>query len=68
VIDGRLADFYREMRDRDEKLTNDLHRRITRDLDRHAENTTRHIDRQVDQLRQHFTTLLHTALNGRHPQ
>jgi hypothetical protein len=65
VLDTRLAEFYREMRDRDEKMTETLHQRITNDLDNHQRSMMTHINGQIEQLSKHVSDLVHVALNGR---
>lgn len=68
ALDARLADFYKEMRDRDEKMTESIHQRITGDLDKHQRSMMSHINTQIEQLSKHVSELVHIALNGRSRQ
>lgn len=74
VLDGRLADLYKEMRDRDEALTEALHKRISASMREQERRVLEHIGgqegrivRQIDQMGKHFSQLLTMALKATPP-
>jgi hypothetical protein len=64
VMEQRIADLYKEMRDRDEQLANTLHTRIGADI-REAEAR---LLRQLEAFGKHFSEIISTAISNRPPR
>lgn len=60
-LEQQITTLQSDMRDRDERLGEKLHQRITDELG----ELSGHLDTRFDDLRKHFSDVVHIALNGR---